>query len=371
MAKQHRIWLNPPHFEGDEGKYIEEVIHSGLLTEEGTIKKFEQELCEYVGVNSAAVLQSGTAALHLALKVLGVGAGDYVICQSMTFVASANPILYEGAIPVFVDSEKETWNMCPELLEEAILELRKQGKHPSAIIFVHAYGTPAKVDEIKAIARNYDIPVIEDAAAAMGSEYKKFKAGRFGDVSIVSFNNNKILTTAGGGAILSNNSTYIEEAKFLATQAKEPTIHYEHTRVGYNYRMDAISAAIGLAQIKNIKKNIEKKRRIFQGYEACFENVDGTTLQLEAGESQSNRWLNCVIFDDLEMKHKLIELFLEHDIEVKPVWKPMHMQPLYFPYIKFENGTSEKLFKNGLCLPSGLQMDDLEWNIISGCINKL
>jgi dTDP-4-amino-4,6-dideoxygalactose transaminase len=364
---------------GTEQKYVNEAFDTNWVAPLGpNVDNFEKDLCQFTGAKHAAALSAGTAALHLALILSDVNQDDLVICQSFTFSASANPITYQGAIPVFVDSEEETWNMCPVQLEKAIkacisgeIEIKGKGKiepkKPKAIIPVHLYGMPAKMDEIMAIANKYDIPVIEDAAESLGSTYKDKQTGTFGKFSILSFNGNKIITTSGGGALLSNDEALIQKARFLATQARDPAPHYQHSHIGFNYRMSNIVAGIGRGQMEVLPERVKQRRAVYQWYNEYFQNVNNTkgyniVLQPEAEGSLSNRWLTAVLIDPEQNKglsREQLRLALEQEnIESRPLWKPMHLQPVfeYAPF--FGDGISEKLFDQGLCLPSGSNMTE-------------
>jgi dTDP-4-amino-4,6-dideoxygalactose transaminase len=362
MAELERVYLSSPHMSGLEQKFVQEAFDTNWISPVGPhIARFEQVLADYVGVKHSAALSSGTAAIHLALIVLGVQRDDDVICQSFTFSGSCNPIMYQGARPVFVDSERDTWNMDPALLRLAIEDrIAKTGKKPKAIIVVHLYGMPAQMDEIMAISRAFEIPVIEDAAEALGSTYKGKRCGSFGDFGILSFNGNKIITTSGGGALLSNNEAWIQKARFLATQAREPFPHYEHKEVGYNYRLSNICAGIGLGQMTVIDARVAKRREIQQSYvqnlssHACFR------FNPEPVGHFSNRWLTTVTIENAQNERVTVDtirLGLEsHNIECRPLWKPMHVQPVFSVFKAYTNGVSEQLFKTGLCLPSGSNM---------------
>ncbi|GHB31314.1 DegT/DnrJ/EryC1/StrS family aminotransferase [Mongoliitalea lutea] len=377
MNKPEKIWLSSPHMGGSETTYVQEAFNLNWIAPTGPqLAKFEENLSTYANNQSVAALSSGTAGIHLGLKLLGVQADDYVICQSFTFSASANPIRYEGAIPVFVDSEDKTWNMCPVLLEEAIERclsgefLTGDGKRwtgpkklPKAIIPVHLYGMPAQMEAIQKIANNYGIPIVEDAAEALGSTIAGQCCGSFGEIGVFSFNGNKIITTSGGGALTSKNPSMVDEAKFLATQARENTPHYEHKVIGYNYRLSNVSAAIGIGQLEVLPQRIEKRRANFEFYKEAFAGLEIQFLDEPMGYF-SNRWLTTVLFDDAPQPlNTAVRLALDaHAIESRPLWKPMHLQPVFqsFPYVG--NSFSEKLFKQGLCLPSGsnLTLDQLD-----------
>ena len=363
-----KIWLSSPHMGGNEQKYINDAFDSNWIAPLGpNVTGFEQDLENYLGNNVfVGALSSGTAALHLALVLLKVKAGDEVICQSMTFSASANPIVYQGAIPIFVDSERDTWNICPNALETAIKERISKGRKPKAIIAVHLYGMPFKVDEIRTIANKYEIPIIEDSAEALGSTYKGQKCGTFGDISILSFNGNKIITTSGGGAIVTKNESLKNKAIFLATQARDNAPHYQHSEIGYNYRLSNICAGIGRGQMEILDSHIGKRREMNQFYKNVFVIQEGITVFSEPNEDYySNHWLSAIIVNPKKNKGKSSEdlrLQLEKEnIESRPLWKPMHLQPVFKSAPYYGGSVSEKLFNNGLCLPSGsnLNSDDL------------
>ena len=367
----NKIWLSSPHMAGNEYKYVTEAFDTNWIAPIGPhLNKFEEDIQEYIGGNKVAALSSGTAAIHLALMLLNIGEGDEVICSSFTFAASANPIAYVNATPVFVDSEDESWNMSPEYLEEAIKDRITKGNKPKAIILVYLYGGAAKVEEIVAIANKYGIPLIEDAAEALGAFYKGKALGTFGEMGIFSFNGNKIITTSGGGALVSANEEYINKAKFLATQARDNAPHYQHTQIGYNYRMSNVSAAIGMGQLEILDKHVNLRRNNFEFYKKEL-NVDGIEFIKEFDDTYSNRWLTCITInpDKFEGKNREdVRLALEkQNIETRPLWKPMHMQPVFEQYPFYGDGTSEHLFDVGLCLPSGsnLSQDDLD-RVVNG-----
>ena len=363
-----KIWLSSPHMGGNEQKYVNEAFESNWIAPLGpNVTGFEQDLETYLGNNVfVGALSSGTAALHLALILLKVKVGDEVICQSMTFSASANPIVYQGAIPIFVDSERDTWNICPNALETAIKERISKGRKPKAIIAVHLYGMPFKVDEIRTIANKYEIPIIEDSAEALGSAFKGQKCGTFGDISILSFNGNKIITTSGGGAIVTKNELLKNEAVFLATQARDNAPHYQHSKIGYNYRLSNICAGIGRGQMEILDSHIEKRREMHQFYKNVFVDQEGITIFSEPNEDYySNHWLSAIIINSEKNNGKSREdsrLQLEKEnIESRPLWKPMHLQPVFKNAPYYGGSVSEELFNNGLCLPSGsnLNSDDI------------
>lgn len=336
----------------------------------------KKKIEDYLGSNSfVTALSSGTAAIHLALKLLNVGENDFVICQSFTFVASANPILYEKAIPVFIDSEASTWNMCPNALEDAVKYCLQQGKKPKAIITVSLYGMPFMVDEILEISRRYEIPIIEDSAEALGSQYKNKLCGTFGDLSIISFNGNKIITTSGGGILISRTSFDKTRALYLATQAKEKKDYYHHSEIGYNYRMSNISAGIGIGQLEVLEDRIQRRRNNHDFYQCVFENFDEIKLFEEPNEDFfSNYWLNTVTIEGnncIITKEKLKKIFSENNIETRYLWKPMHFQPLYKKYKFFGRDLSGTLFGSGLCLPSGSDLTDEDKDKIMDILMKI
>jgi dTDP-4-amino-4,6-dideoxygalactose transaminase len=371
-----KIWLSAPHMSGEEMKYINEAFASNWIAPLGpNVDKFEKDLARYLSVKSGAALSSGTAAIHLALIVLGVKQGDEVICSTFTFAASANPIVYLGATPVFVDSEPETWNMDPILLEEAIEDRIKVSKKPKAIIAVHLYGMPAKILEIKKIAVKYNIPLIEDAAEAIGSEYNNIKCGSFGDIGILSFNGNKIITTSGGGALVSNNKDFVDHARFLSTQAADKAVHYQHSQIGYNYRMSNILAGIGIGQLEVLDSRVKSRRKIFSKYFDILSKINGIKFLLEPDSNyKSNRWLTTIVIDSDQTDGKTredIRLGLEKEnIESRPLWKPLHIQPVFLSCPSYINDVSYNLFVNGLCLPSSSNLSDDDINRIIECIIK-
>lgn len=365
-----KIWLSSPHMGGSEQKYVNEAFETNWIAPLGPhVDGFEHDLASYTKTGYAAALSSGTAALHLALIMLGIESGDEVICQSMTFSASANPIAYLGAIPIFIDSERETWNMCPELLEEAIRDRMVKGKKPKAIIPVHLYGMPAQMDRIMEISTKYEIPVIEDAAEALGSKINGRAMGSFGVMGVLSFNGNKIITTSGGGALISNDDEYIKKARFLATQARDAAPHYQHSEIGYNYRMSNVAAGIGRGQMEVLDAHIEKRRANFDTYKRELGSVEGISLLEEPEGYYSNRWLSTIVVDPKlasgVTREKIAAELHELNIECRPLWKPMHLQPVFSDSFFFGNGVSEELFEDGLCLPSGsnLTNSDMERTI--------
>jgi len=359
-----KIWLSSPHMGGNEQKYINEAFEENWVAPLGpNVNGFESDLEQFLGGSAkVAALSAGTAALHLALIECGVVHGDEVICQSMTFSASANPIAYCGAIPVFIDSEPVTWNMCPKALREAIEDRIQKGTKPKAIIVVHLYGMPAKMNEITAIAQEFQIPVIEDAAEALGSTYKGQACGTFGRFGILSFNGNKIITTSGGGALVCHTQEDKDKTVFLSTQARDNAPHYQHSQIGFNYRMSNIVAGIGRGQMEVLKDRVEARRAMHNFYVDLFKNIEGVTVFSESGDDfYSNHWLSAIIVDPEttgKNREGLRFAFLEDNIESRPLWKPMHLQPVFETSPYYGGNISEKLFDNGLCLPSGSNLSD-------------
>lgn len=369
-----KIWLSSPHMSGEEQKYIQEAFESNWIAPLGAnVDGFEQDVCGFTGAKYAAALSSGTAAIHLALKLCNVGIDDYVICQSFTFVATANAIAYEKAIPIFVDSETETWGMDPKLLEKAILHCISLEKKPKAIIPVHLYGMPVKMEEIMEIARKYNIPVIEDAAEALGSTIHGKQCGTFGDYGIISFNGNKIITTSGGGMLLSDDKIKIEKARFLATQSRDNAPYYAHSELGYNYRLSNVLAGIGRGQMEVISDRVSQRRSNFEFYQNALKNISGITFLQEQNSCESNRWLTIILVDPKLTggitSEDLRLALVNENIESRPLWKPMHMQPLYDKNPYFGHGVAMKLFKTGLCLPSGSNLTIEELQRVVDVIN--
>jgi dTDP-4-amino-4,6-dideoxygalactose transaminase len=352
---KEKIWLSSPHMGSNEIEFIKEAFETNWISPVGpNITAFEHALSEYNNIPFCAALSSGTAAIHLALIILGVEQNDEVICSTFTFSGSCNPIAYQKAIPVFVDSEPSTWNMDPVLLEEAIADrIAKTGRAPKAIIVVHLYGMPAKMNEIMAVAAKYNIPVIEDAAEALGSSYHGIKLGTIGDCGIYSFNGNKIITTSGGGALVSRNEEWIKKSKFLATQARDEAPHYEHTHIGYNYRLSNICAGIGRGQLQVLDERVSQRRRVFERYTQNL-SKEHFSWPVEPAGFFSNRWLTTILLKEGPVSSEALRISLNNEnIESRPLWKPMHMQPVFKDAPAYVNGVSEKLFKTGLCLPSG------------------
>ncbi|WP_164667679.1 DegT/DnrJ/EryC1/StrS family aminotransferase [Virgibacillus doumboii] len=377
-SKLGRLFLSSPHMSGNEQKYIQEAFDLNWVAPLGNnVDGFECELASYNSINGASVVTSGTAAIHLALRLLNVGTDDTVFCSSLTFVASANPILYQGANPVLIDSEMDTWNMSPKALKRAFEDAEKNGELPKAVVIVNLYGQSARMEVLMDICNSYGVPVIEDAAESLGSEYKGRKSGTFGKFGIFSFNGNKIITTSGGGALVSNDEESLKKVRFLSTQARDPAVHYQHSEVGYNYRMSNIVAGIGRGQLEVLDKRVEQRRAVFERYFEAFGNVPGFEFQPELEGTKSNRWLTALTIDPKQTgisRHEIIEKLAEYDIEARPVWKPMHLQPLfegvvYYPHEE-GNSVSDYLFEYGLCLPSGSNMTVKEQNNVISIIER-
>ncbi|WP_407500029.1 DegT/DnrJ/EryC1/StrS family aminotransferase [Elizabethkingia anophelis] len=374
---ENKIWLSSPHMGGNELKYIHEAFEENWVAPLGpNVNGFEEDLANYLNSNiHVAALSAGTAALHLALIECGVGYWDEVICQSMTFSASANPIAYCGAKPVFVDSESETWNMCPKALQQAVEDRIQKGKKPKAIIVVHLYGMPAKMEEIIAIADEFGIPVIEDAAEALGSTYKEKMCGTFGRFGILSFNGNKIITTSGGGALVCHTKEDKDKAVFLSTQARDNAPHYQHSHIGYNYRMSNISAGIGRGQMEVLHDRVEARRKMHNFYVGLFNDIDGVKVFSEPTPDYfSNHWLSAITIDPEitgVTREELRLTLLEDNIESRPLWKPMHMQPVFYNAPYYGGKVAEELFEDGLCLPSGSSMTDTERERITKTVKKV
>jgi pyridoxal phosphate-dependent aminotransferase EpsN len=358
-----RIFLSSPHMSGNEMKYINDAFETNWIAPLGpNVDSFEKDIASLVEVEGAVALSSGTAAIHLALSLLNVQHGDTVFCSSLTFVASANPILYQGAEPVFIDSEPESWNMSPIALEKAFKDSSIARKLPKAVIIVNLYGQSANMDELVFICKRYGVPIIEDAAESLGSSYKGKASGTFGEFGIYSFNGNKIITTSGGGMLISNNTEALKKARFLATQAKDPAPHYQHSEIGYNYRMSNILAGIGRSQLEVLEERVRARRLIFDIYQQELANLPMLSFMPELDNTFSNRWLTALTINKENTGVSINDLltFLESEnIEARPVWKPLHMQPLFerFKYYSHNNESiSDKLFQTGICLPSGSNM---------------
>jgi dTDP-4-amino-4,6-dideoxygalactose transaminase len=361
-----RIFLSSPHMSGREMAFVEQAFASNWITSLGpNVDAFEAEFCGVVGVEHAAALSSGTAALHLALALSGVGPGDEVVVSSLTFAASVNPILYLGARPIFVDSARDSWVMDPALVADVIIDRARSGRLPRCVVPVHLYGQVADMDPIMEVCARYEVPVVEDAAEALGSTYRQRAAGTLGDVGIFSFNGNKIITTSGGGMLVSSNGELVARARKLATQARDPAPHYQHSEIGYNYRMSNVLAGIGRAQLQVLEDRVAARRRNFAYYSAALKDVPGLEFMPDAGWGRHTRWLTTLTIEPrvFGTDREAIRLALEQaNIEARPVWKPMHMQPVFAGYPVIGGSVSEDIFDRGLCLPSGsdLTEDDLE-----------
>jgi dTDP-4-amino-4,6-dideoxygalactose transaminase len=375
-----KIWLSSPHMGTSELKYVNEAFDTNWIAPLGPhVNAFESSLQIKTKSSHAAALSSGTSAIHLALILLDVKAGDTVFCQSITFSASANPISYQGATPVFIDSESQTWNMDPKLLKDALSEAKNNGQLPKAIIPVHLYGMPARMVEILSIASEFGVPVIEDAAEALGSSIDNKPCGGFGEFGVLSFNGNKIITTSGGGALLSNNGEMIERARFLSTQARDVAPHYQHSEIGYNYRMSNVLAGIGRGQLEVLTDRVEARRSNYNRYVTYFNGMNkkgfNIKFQVEPSGFYSNRWLTCILIDPIlnnGLSREIIRLALdEENIESRPLWKPMHQQPVFAKSKMYLNGVSHKLFEDGLCLPSGSNLTDEEFDRIFSSLDNI
>ncbi|MCQ6275286.1 aminotransferase class I/II-fold pyridoxal phosphate-dependent enzyme [Bacillus sp. V3B] len=363
---------------GNEQKYIREAFETNWIAPLGpNVDAFEKEIADYVGANDAVAVSSGTAAIHLALSLLGVGKGDKVFCSTLTFIASANPILYQGAEPVFIDSEPDTWNMSPQALEKALQDASTEGKLPKAIIIVNLYGQSAKIDELLSLCDYYNVPIIEDAAESLGARYKGKASGTFGGFGVYSFNGNKIITTSGGGMLISNDVEALKKARFLATQARDPAPHYQHSVTGFNYRLSNILAGIGRAQLEVLDERVKARREIFQRYYDHLSSIPGIQFMPELEETYSNRWLTALLVAEEKLgvsKDSLLRALAEKNIEARPVWKPLHMQPLfngvtYYPHDENQS-VSEVLFQRGICLPSGSNMNEDDQMKVINCIKN-
>ena len=374
---QDKIWLSSPHMGGNEMTYVQEAYDTNWVAPLGrNVNEFEKSLADYIDVKQASALSAGTAALHLALILLGVQAGDEVIVQSFTFSASVNPILYLGARPIFVDSEEDTWNMSPLALKEAIDDRISKGKKPKAIIPVHLYGMPAKMKEIKEIANFYSIPIVEDAAESLGSTLDGIKMGAWGKLGILSFNGNKIITTSGGGALVSNDEILIEKSRFLASQSRDDAPYYQHSEIGYNYRMSNIVAGIGRGQMEVLNDRVKQRRKVNAWYKLLLAEQKGIHFHnAPTKDYYSNYWLTSIIVDPKEtggITHNDIRLALEKEnIESRLLWKPMHLQPIFSKYPFYSTGVSESLFEKGLCLPSGSNMSDVDMQRIKKTLKQI
>ena len=362
-----RIFLSAPHMSGNELKYIEKVFESNYIAPVGEyVDKFEQSIKDYTGAKNALAVTNGTAAIHLALRVLGIGKGDDVLASTFTFTGSVNAIIYQRANPIFIDSNKESWNLSPKLLNKYLCEC---GKKPKALIVTHLYGMSADIEKIADICKYHGVYLIEDAAESLGATFNGRHTGTFGDFGIYSFNGNKILTTSGGGMLISSNKEWIEKAKFYSTQAKEPFIHYEHHEYGYNYRMSNVLAAIGVGQMEIIEERVAKKREIFEWYKEFLSDIEEITFMPELENSRGNRWLTAITLEKTPYM-KIIKALEQINVESRPLWKPMHMQPLFKDAKAVVDGTSEELFDKGLCLASSTTMTEDDVRMICDVIKK-
>ena len=373
--KNNRIFLSPPHVGDEESENVSNAFSSNWISTTGPfIEEFEKDIANYCERKGACVVQSGTAAIHLATRLLGISKGDTVLCQSFTFIGSCNPVIYEKANLIFIDSENETWNMCPNSLRNALEDCKKRKISPKAIIVVHLYGMPAKMDEILSIASEYNVAVIEDAAEALGSKLNNKPCGSFGRLSILSFNGNKIITTSGGGALMSDSISDINEANFLSTQAKENKPFYEHKKIGYNYKLSNILASIGVAQLKILNNRVNKRRKNYVFYYELLKDVKGVTFLREPNGYFSNRWLTCILIDQKTCRisvDQIISEFEEEKIEIRRLWKPMHMQPIFKNNLFYGSGVSNILFERGICLPSGSNMNEDDKRRIKNKLTKI
>ncbi|MGC6423880.1 MAG: DegT/DnrJ/EryC1/StrS family aminotransferase [Lentimonas sp.] len=366
-----RIYLSPPDISQSDYKSLETVLESNWVAPVGPeLDLFEKEVSDLVGVEHAVALNSGTAALHMALMVLGVGSGDRVVCPTFTFAASANPVCYLGAEPVFVDSEESSWNMDPDLLERAL----QQEQNVKAVIIVHLYGQCARMDEIVAVCRRHNVPIVEDAAEALGATYRGKAAGSFGDLAFFSFNGNKIITTSAGGMLLSSNEEWIEQAHYLATQAREPVLHYEHRAVGYNYRMSNVLAALGRGQLADLPRRIAARKAHFEAYSKSLSAFQGVVMMPIQDSDSNNYWLSCLTVDSLNAgisRDDILMALAEEDIEARPVWKPLHLQPVFSDKKIHGGEVAERIFERGVCLPSGSSLTEVQRDRVIGALSRL
>ena len=368
VSKLKRIYLSPPHLGGEELLFVEEAFESNYIAPMGPqVDAFEEEFCAKVGAKHAAAVTSGTAALHLVLRLLGVEPGDEVWTSTLTFIGSVSPITYLGARPVFIDSDRETWNMDPGLITEELKKRADKGKLPKAVVLVHLYGQCADIDPILESCKRYGVALVEDAAESLGATYKGCQTGTIANAGIFSFNGNKIITTSGGGMVVSDDESLVEQARLLSAQAREPTPHYEHSKIGYNYRMSNILAAIGRGQLKVLDERIAAKREIFDFYQGALGDEPGIELMPEAPYGLSNRWLTVILIhtEDFGADRETVRLALEQEnIESRPIWKPMHLQPVFEGFGCIGGQVAEALFREGLCLPSGTAMSEEDLNRI-------
>ncbi|WP_338751861.1 aminotransferase class I/II-fold pyridoxal phosphate-dependent enzyme [Bacillus sp. FJAT-52991] len=373
---QKRIFLSPPHLSGNEQMYVNEAFATNWIAPTGpNVSQFEENMAKYVQTKSSVAVSSGTAAIHLALLLLNVQKGDLVFCSTLTFVASANPIVYVGADPVFIDSEEESWNMSPLALERALHEAKKNRRLPKAVIVVHLFGQSAKMNEILAICHQYNVPVIEDAAESLGSEYQGRKSGSLGSFGIYSFNGNKIITTSGGGMLVSDDVERLNHAKYLAAQARDPLPFYQHQTVGYNYRMSNVLAGVGIAQLQVLDERVEAKRALFVRYKESLRHIEHIQFMPELAGTKSNRWLTTFTIDEKEKVTEILNALEKENIEARRVWKPLHTQPVfsscrYYPHLEYKS-VSDQLFTKGLCLPSGTSMSEQDQDRVIDIVDSV
>jgi len=369
-----RIYLSPPHIGKDEFEFVREAFATNWIAPVGPhVDAFEREFAAAVGAPHAVALSSGTAALHLALRMIGAGPGDEVLCSDLTFSASANPIVYQGARPVFVDSDRTTWNMDPTRLAEALADGAARGVRPKAVILVHLYGQSADIDAVAALCEEYEVPLIEDAAEALGATYKGRSPGTRGVIGIFSFNGNKIITTSGGGMLVSSDRKLVERARFLATQARDPAPHYEHSEIGFNYRLSNVLAGIGRGQLRVLEERVQARRANFEFYRQAFADLPGLEFMPEAAYGRATRWLTCVLIDPEKFgvdREALREAMVAENIEARPVWKPMHLQPVFAGCACFGGEVSADLFARGLCLPSGSSLTPAELDRVAAVVRQ-
>lgn len=373
-----RIYLSPPHMGESEQRYVLEAFESNWIAPLGPqVDAFERELAEFIEGEGAIALSSGTAAIHLALRLVGVGPGDHVFCSTLTFVATANPVLYQGAEPIFIDSEPESWNMSPDSLKRAFEEAVRRGRLPKAVIIVNLYGQSADMDPILDICEGYGVPVIEDAAESLGATYKGRSSGTIGKFGVFSFNGNKIITTSSGGMLVSNDTEALEKARFWATQSRDPARHYQHSEIGYNYRLSNVLAGIGRGQLRVLGDRIKARRSVFERYFEALAGFEGVEFMPEAAYGRSTRWLSAMLVDPVRTgvtASELVDGLAKENIEARPVWKPLHLQPLfkeskYYPH-KPDESVANVLFANGVCLPSGSNLKEEDQERVIECIQK-
>jgi len=377
-SQQERIFLSPPHMGVKEQLFISEAFHTNWIAPVGPhINQFEREVAAYTGAKGAVALTSGTAAIHLALRALGIKAGDFVLCSTFTFVASANPILYEGATPVFIDSEPDSWNMSPLALERACQEFEQKGQRPKAVVVVNLYGQSADMDPIQKICESYNIPIVEDAAESLGATYQNKASGTFGRFGIFSFNGNKMITTSNGGMIVSDDLVALEKIRFWSTQAKDTSKYYQHSEIGFNYRLSNVLAGIGRGQLLVLDDRVNARRQVFNRYVEAFKGLRGIHWMPEATFGRSTRWLTALTIDPLFIQstpENIIDALEAENIEARRLWKPMHQQPLYKQYEYYQHdkdqSVSDELFENGVCLPSGSNLTPRQQNRVINCLLK-